>query len=57
MLIKNIKYEIITDLPQIGYVFKMVQNLESYYPNRYNFNISKVEKGIHRKGKLEYVFN
>lgn len=149
MLIKNIKYEIITDLPRIGYVFKMIQNLEKYYPNfnqwywnklvpdillrndmiigmfkrnefvgvsilknqdekkirairilprfqkkgyglflidkclevmkcdkphatvaeellhqyarifinRYDFNISKVEKGIYRKGKLEYIFN
>jgi len=46
-----------TDKPKATVAEEILHNYSRIFINKYNFNITKVEKGLYRKNKLEYIFN
>jgi len=49
--------EMNNDKPFVTISEEMFHQYSRIFINRYNFSIPKVEKGIYRPGKLEYLFN
>lgn len=45
------------DKPHCTVAEEMLHLYSRAFVNRYHFNLSDVDKGLYRKGKLEYVFN
>ena len=46
-----------TDKPKLTVAEEILHNYSRIFINRYNFSITKVEKNLYRKNKLEYIFN
>ncbi len=45
------------DYPYCTVSEEMIHNYSRMFINRYDWNLSRVEKGMYRKNKLEYIFN
>jgi hypothetical protein len=45
------------DKPFLTVAEELINVYSRIFINRYDFTITRVEKGIYRKGKLEYLFN
>ena len=46
-----------TDKPHCTVAEETFHQYSRIFVNRYNFNLTSVEKGLYRKAKLEYFFN
>jgi hypothetical protein len=46
-----------TDKPVATVAEEMIHDYSRIFVERYGFNLSRVHKGMYRKGKLEYSFN
>lgn len=46
-----------TDRPELTVPEELIHDYSRILVNRYNFNLCKVDKGLYRRGKLEYQFN
>lgn len=56
-LIDKMLKEINDDKPHCTVAEEMINTYSRIFINHYKFNINKVEKGLYRKNKLEYIFN
>lgn len=56
-LIDRTLKELDCDKPLVTVSEEMIHDFSRPFINRYNFDLSQVEKGLYRPGKLEYIFN
>lgn len=56
-LIERMLKSIGNDKPHCTVAEEMIHQYSRAFVNHFNFDLSRVEKGLYRPGKLEYVFN
>lgn len=56
-LIEKMLYKLDDDKPHCTVSEEMLHQFSRPFINLFNFNLSKVDKGLYRENKLEYIFN
>jgi GNAT superfamily N-acetyltransferase len=56
-LIENMLRELDCDRPRCTVSEELIHDFARPFVNHFDFDLTRVEKGLYRTGKLEYVFN
>lgn len=56
-LVENMLESLGNEKPHCTVAEEMFHLYSRAFVNRFNFRLDKVEKGLYRRGKLEYIFN